>query len=119
MSSRSTHVMTGCLSAFTFYMSLVEVPEDPMDLIILFGAGHFGGRMPDLLEPATNPHHRKFFHGLLVLLLLAYGIKKLIDWAPRSATERVVKVGLIAAAVGYASHLLLDSLTPRSIPIVA
>ena len=29
--------------------------------------------IPDLLEPATHPNHRKFFHSVAAALLVVYG----------------------------------------------
>ena len=119
MSNRSAHVAAGCISATAFYLSLVEVPDDPHHLVVMFGASYFGSRLPDLLEPATNPNHRAFLHSVVFLLLLVAAIKLLVDWKPKSEWERVGKVLLVAAGVGYVSHLVLDSLTPRGLPLIA
>lgn len=118
MSSRAAHVTAGGLCAVSFYLSLVEVPANPAELIMLYGVGYFGGRIPDLLEPATNPNHRRFFHCVLVLLLIAYGIKLLMDWKPKDNAERILKGVLIATGIGYLSHLALDGMTPKSLPLL-
>lgn len=119
MSNRSAHISAGCLSAATVYLALVEIPENPLEFIAIIGAGYFGGRMPDLLEPATNPNHRQFFHCVAVLLLLAYGIKLLMDWKPKDDWQKLGKILLMAAAVGYISHLVLDGMTPKGLPLLA
>ena len=119
MANRSAHVSAGCLSATAFYLALVEVPENPLELVMMFGAVYFGGRMPDILEPATNPNHRAFLHSVAILLLIAYGIKLLIDWKPQDDWQRLGKGLLIAAGVGYISHLVMDGMTPRGLPLLA
>lgn len=107
--------------------------------------GWCGGRLPDIFEPADSPHHRGFFHSFLlggaaVAAMIKKGddaalwgreqIWELEDTLTRtSGWERVLlriiwvashlalgyAVGL---ATGYASHLALDSATPRSLPIL-
>ena len=36
--------------------------------------------IPDWIEPYTCPNHRKFFHSVFVLGLVAYGGYKLYQW---------------------------------------
>lgn len=36
--------------------------------------GHCLGTLPDILEPATSPNHRQFFHSLVFAGILAYGV---------------------------------------------
>ena len=40
------------------------------------------GSVPDLLEPATHPNHRQFFHSVLFGLTVAGGLLKLYEWNP-------------------------------------
>jgi len=70
---------------------------------------------PDLLEPASDPNHRQFFHSVAMLAVLAVGgIKLLSD--PSLGEEE--ELGLLAASVGYASHILMDGLSPKSVPLI-
>lgn len=100
--------------------------------------------MPDILEPATSPNHRKLAHS--VATGGALGLAKIAELqaacrrraitqnqlaarcAPRS-TERsnaeftafawTFTAGLVVGfAAGYASHLTLDALTQRSLPLI-
>lgn len=109
--------------------------------------GAFGGALPDILEPATTgSYHRSFFHGAAPTGGLVYGaLKGLGDirhnleaaaddlYARAKGSESWVEeillsigaflVDLLAGFLtgipgGYASHVLLDATTPRSIPIV-
>jgi len=79
------------------------------------GAGALGGMLPDILEPATNPCHRKFFHSFtfgIVVTGSAVGVavQKNIDLDLKEA------VGLLAA--GYLSHLVMDAGTPAGLPAI-
>ena len=80
--------------------------------------GYCLGTLPDLLEPATNPHHRQFFHSLAFAALLAYGLYRLYQWDPSSSELKALRfVGLIAGGA-YLVHLTLDATTKRSLPLV-
>ena len=79
------------------------------------GAGALGGMLPDILEPATNPRHRKFFHsqtfGLVVTgSAIGVAVQKNIDLDIKEA------LGLLV--VGYLSHLVLDAQTPAGLPAI-
>jgi inner membrane protein len=94
-------------------------PKDVMPRAAAFGLGGYCcATLPDLLEPATNPHHRQFFHGVLFAVGLGYGLYKLYEFKPQSALgERLRLAGLIAGGA-YLIHLALDATTRRSLPLV-
>ena len=106
--------------------------------------GAWGGRLPDLLEPATSPCHRDVAHSCLTLV--AVGAVTLEEWR-RSCRERAedYRRRLMDSAVtpgtrllytifelfwrfaagvltglqaGYVSHLVLDGCTPSGLPLV-
>jgi len=80
--------------------------------------GYCFGTLPDLVEPATNPLHRQFFHSLLFAGAMAYGLYRLYHWEPGSPELKVLRfVGLIAGAA-YLVHLALDATTKRSLPLI-
>jgi membrane-bound metal-dependent hydrolase YbcI (DUF457 family) len=84
----------------------------------LCGAALLGGAMgilPDILEPAkNNPHHRRIFHSLALLscFLLKDGL-----YDEFQLNERQRDFCNIALS-GYSSHLIVDSFSPRSLPII-
>jgi membrane-bound metal-dependent hydrolase YbcI (DUF457 family) len=83
---------------------------------LLGGAiGSFCGVLPDLLEPATSPRHRKFFHSLTAASAIGYGMYK----ANKSDLDDSDKELINLAGSCYLSHLVLDSNTPFSLPLVA
>lgn len=109
----------------------------------LFG-GWAGGVLPDVLEPATSPHHRQLAHSLVAAGGLT--MAKLAEWqascrsAATAATQRAgsLPVGcaernnaesaailwrlaagvIVGLVVGYGSHLALDACTPRGLPLI-
>lgn len=80
--------------------------------------GYCLGTLPDLLEPATSPHHRQFFHSMAFTAVLAYGLYRLYHWDPSSPELKALRlVGLIAGGA-YLVHLTLDATTKRSLPLI-
>ncbi|MGI2071561.1 metal-dependent hydrolase [Shewanella baltica] len=65
-----------------------------------------------------NPHHRQFYHSVLVLTALGVEIKNLYEWQPEEAMDKYLRgLGLIAGCA-YVSHLFCDAITPRSLPLI-
>ncbi|WP_022944242.1 metal-dependent hydrolase [Pseudoalteromonas ruthenica] len=96
--------------------TIKETPE-----LLLAGplVGNFFGKLPDIIEPAfKNPNHRQFFHSVAVLAAVGYGVKKAYDWQPEDKFEKVIRGILLCAGAGYLSHLALDAITPRNLPLV-
>jgi membrane-bound metal-dependent hydrolase YbcI (DUF457 family) len=105
--------------------------------------GAIGGIMPDVIEPATSPNHRKIAHSMVAAGSLA--LARVTEWQAacrRRAAEHSQAASLLqpgcqeradaeSAAMwwsllagftagfvaGYASHLALDALTTRSLPL--
>ena len=103
--------------------------------------------VPDWFEPAKSPNHRKFIHGLLFNAgLFTFCIPRLRPCqsslrsrADREATlwkqaqttgskiwhwsleisHRLLAGAAAGALAGYGSHLVLDALTHRSLPLIA
>lgn len=108
-------------------------------------AGGVGGaKLPDLLEPADCPGHRKFAHSATILtadlaLLKSQALESWIKWLkskaaeyrlhaqlnPESALWSSLFAGLLeflagvlpAMLGGYASHLFCDATSPFGIPL--
>lgn len=119
----------------------VELPE------LLGGAvgGVIGGRLPDQLEPATSSYHRKFAHSAVFTggavyaahtylrelreelsakaIQLECQARESTDWLERflyslgSFLAQIASGFITGIVAGYASHVVLDSFTPRGCPI--
>lgn len=74
--------------------------------------------LPDVLEPATTPNHRQFFHSLVFAGLLVAGWKQLYDWQPESDHGRFWRKVAMIGVGAYLCHLALDATTPRSLPLL-
>jgi hypothetical protein len=77
-----------------------------------------GSLFPDLIEPATSARHRGFFHSRRVLkivcvffLLMAFPVL-FIHGISRSS----LIFGISCSFLGYAAHLLADSVTRAGLP---
>jgi inner membrane protein len=93
-------------------------PEDQFDPLIAGVLGASLGKLPDWLEPAVHPNHRQFFHSVAVLTTGAYGIKKLFEWNPETQGKVWLRRILLVGGAAYISHLLLDGVTPKSLPLI-
>ncbi len=106
--------------------------------------GIAGSKIPDWLEPATHPNHRQAAHGVLPNLALAKMTKptrrylrvKSKRWArqgevpvqgqlARSNTDGIsrdfrflISGSISGFEAGYASHLVADAFTPKSLPLI-
>ncbi|OMH28074.1 metal-dependent hydrolase [Motiliproteus sp. MSK22-1] len=80
--------------------------------------GGICGKLPDLLEPAIHPNHRQFFHSVALLGTMTYSLKRIYDWEPETDLKKVLRSVLIIGGTAYVGHLVLDSLTKKSLPTI-
>lgn len=78
------------------------------------GVGAVGGVLPDILEPATNPNHRKVFHSLTTASAIGYGLYK----THNSNLDPNLKQAIHCTGAAYFSHLILDMDTPKGLPLL-
>ena len=98
--------LVGGIAYVGYYLYRKNQDEDyefnPLALVASVGLGMLGGRLPDIIEPAIHPRHRKFWHSWTCAGVLNAG-----HWflpAP-------LKAATVPILVGYNSHLLADSTT--------
>lgn len=149
MPNHGTHLDAGVITGggLAFCMSRGQTPRN--QAIETAGgavAGGFFGCLPDLLEPANHPRHRKLAHGALPaagvgipyacvlsswqtsLRLEADRHAALREQASSDAAYllhaflefllRLLAGALPGALGGYSSHLVLDASTPQSLPSI-
>lgn len=75
-------------------------------------------KLPDLIEPATSPNHRQFFHSIAFALLLGVGLHKLHKWEPQDATDKLWRMLGMLAIPSYLIHLAMDFTTAKSLPLI-
>jgi membrane-bound metal-dependent hydrolase YbcI (DUF457 family) len=83
-------------------------------LLVGVAIGGLAGILPDLLEPADSPFHRKFWHSGLLSVAFCRGMVKL---GQSGLSEQTIAC-LQGGTAGYLPHLFLDSITPMGLPLV-
>lgn len=76
------------------------------------------GSLPDLIEPASHPNHRQFFHSAVFAAALIYGLVRLYEWKPRDSIYQITRGALLIAGLAYLAHVAMDARTTKSIPWV-
>jgi len=118
MASAKEHAVIGAgVGAVTWflYCKLFDRPLELGELLVAAGVGLIGGVLPDLLEPALHPNHRRFCHsvgGSALLACLNNGVSR----NTQIPAEGRAAVHLIS--LGFFSHLIADSQTPKGLPWV-
>ena len=115
MASGNTHAVIGGVVGLGIYGIYKRRKKEAWTLWGTAGAAFSGmvlALLPDIIESAAhNPNHRQFFHSTVILLSTFLVYNKI----GRDESEKLLaNVGL----AGYASHLILDALTPRSLPLI-
>ena len=147
MPRKSTHLTAGSASgAVVGLLTCRSLPQEHQLVHVAFATigGALGGLAPDVLEPAISPNHRSLFHSLAAGG--GIGAAALAEWqadchraaaacdtrascAPPDSRERSNEenkaflwralAGLIVGFLaGYASHLLMDAGTRKSLPLI-
>ncbi len=117
MANSKSHILTGAVIGLGAYTVWKYVHKEEIKLSGILSSllvGGFCGLLPDLIEPALHPNHRSVFHSVAALTGLSYAGYKVIraPWRPESKSHVIVML------VSYASHLLLDSRTPKGLPVL-
>lgn len=150
MSNRQTHVTIGTLAGCGVAAYRV-CEQEPLNMLleVIGGSigGYIGGRLPDVIEPASYPGHRQLAHSAATSTVIGIGSYKLLeqweDWC-RSRAERYrrereqgvlsgfdeflyilaeimlhIATGTLSGlGAGYFSHLVLDGGTSAGLPIL-
>ncbi len=122
----NTHAIgSGLGMALAAYYDATQVQATPKSTeeacgtaLMACGLGSLCGSLPDLIEPATNPHHRQFFHSVAFGLLALEGLRRIYRWQPEDDLNRAVRGLTLIAGGAYLIHLAMDSTTPMSLPLV-
>lgn len=147
MPNRKRHQQVG-LWAGASYSAYIARDQEPADILLeMIGggiAGFVAATLPDVLEPAkNNPRHRSVCHSCLALLVVVFLVIERQRHVLREQAQlardqakstdpggdrtllvlkqvayRLAAGGLAGAQAGYASHLILDAVTPDSLPLL-
>ncbi|MCK4642525.1 metal-dependent hydrolase [bacterium] len=120
--NRREHLQLGLIAGFggaAVYIGNKLINDEDVALkdfgnaLLFIVTAYIGSALPDILEPAKNPHHRKFFHSLTCSGALGGMSLKISNIKNES-----IKMALYGLGAGYATHLISDSTTPRSLPLI-
>lgn len=119
MANGNTHRALAALTVggTLLYQESLENKNTARPLIGTVLGGMFG-TLPDLLEPASNPHHRQFFHGAVFLVAVGWVGWKTLEWCPEDDWQKAIRFTLLVGCGAYLSHLALDALSKHSLPLV-
>lgn len=118
MANGTTHKLAGGAVGLAVFLVDRNDGSAIINPVASAAAGSFFAALPDIIEPATNPHHRQFFHSLVVFSVIGIGVKKVYNWKPSRAHHKTLRAISLIAGCAYLSHLVLDATTPRSLPIL-
>jgi len=116
MPNRNTHAIIGAISSgLTYAVECNRKNQNPKpeEMLQAAAGGAITGIVPDVLEPATNPNHREFFHSIL----FGAGVGKGAQKAEKLNLTEKQKIMLKSLSAGYLSHLAADATTPKGLPV--
>jgi len=121
MPNAKTHLIIGGLTgaAVNIHLQLNRLDADESatfdwgELLVCAVASGAAALLPDILEPATSPSHRKFCHSLAMAGLVAYAITG--EHTKKCTAKDVLLLTMLG--LGYLSHLACDATTPKSIDL--
>jgi membrane-bound metal-dependent hydrolase YbcI (DUF457 family) len=110
--------LSAIVSAGTYFAMCRYYDRQPNlgEFLVCEGIGIASGAAPDILEPATNPHHRALGHSLA----FGAGLTKFaITTCNREngSWEELLKIAAAVATVSYVVHLVADGFTPNGLPL--
>lgn len=74
--------------------------------------------LPDWIEPAMNPNHRRFFHSVTFAAMLGYAMHRVYSWETQDPWEKAARIALLIGGAAYLAHLARDGLTAASLPLI-
>lgn len=115
-----THKLVAGAAIFVAMANEEQKSQKPPTARPILGGvvGALSASLPDLIEPATTPNHRQFFHSILFGAVVGACLYELHKWKPDDELQRLVKLILNCAGAAYLLHLLADATTKKSLPLV-
>ena len=122
MPNRKLHIMMGAVAAGCFNLGNQvlksqdkgELSIDIGDVLLASTFGAIGGALPDVFEPPIHPNHRRFCHSYFSMLGISLGTAG----TNTEKCPRLYKTMIVSLGIGYISHLVADSRTPKGLPFL-
>ncbi|MBT8378535.1 MAG: hypothetical protein KJN64_04840, partial [Ignavibacteria bacterium] len=135
MPNGNIHKTAGSIFGSIAYLAIQNSsgPNEQVDLgelILSSGVGLSAARIPDLLEPATNPNHRAFFHSIVFGGIIVYiGVQawkdlqimkseRLASGCRRWSLNEFVDIAIVIASGSVLIHLIMDGFTKKGLNII-
>ncbi len=147
MPKRKEHLAVGIIAGLGVGLAtavLVEKRDRWLHVVTCTLSAGVGARLPDVMEPALSPNHRGVAHSVAAgvgvgVLMRARHHARCLELAlecdrraaalqrdsPQWGAEvrgarlwRLAAAALLGLLAGYASHLVMDGATPRSLPLI-
>lgn len=118
MANAKQHALIGAgvgVVGWLLYCKLLDRPAQVGEVLLAAGGGMIGGLLPDVLEPAIHPNHRRFFHSYVATALLAHA-NRYVSRHMQMPAETRAAIHLVS--LGFVSHLATDAHTPKGLPWV-
>lgn len=74
--------------------------------------------LPDWVEPAVHPNHRRFFHSVTFAAGIAYAMRRAYKWETEEPWEKVARLAILVGGAAYLAHLVRDAFTAKSLPLI-
>lgn len=74
--------------------------------------------LPDYLEPAVHPNHRRFFHSVTFAIAVAFAMRRAYKWETHAPWEQLARLAVLAGGAAYLAHLARDAFTAKSLPLI-
>ena len=101
MANSADHIAAGALAGVVM-ACYGQRKEEPVSPLLAIGASTVFSKLPDWIEPATNPNHRQFFHSIAFLSLLGYSLKMTYDWKPEDKGSQILRfLNICWAGLGF------------------
>jgi len=118
MPNYTEHFIGGLLTGGFIYLGLKKLRNEPANIQDCLIAGLGSGLVatfPDEIDPPTGPTHRKIGHSIAGGIGLMALWNKIQNSPNLSQQQKDIFRSWVG---GYGSHLLLDSQTPASLPLI-
>ena len=118
MADFKTHLVVGAgvgALGYLFWKIIRKEPITPLGLIASISTCSLIATLPDQIEYAYHPNHRAIFHSLIAGGIMEEIARRRLKNPMLSSSE---KTFWLIFALGYGSHLFLDALTPKGLPIL-
>lgn len=120
MASAAEHSVFNFVSVMAATAAVQQRSERPSDgsALAMGAAAAMLPSLPDVLEPAIHPNHRRFFHSVTFAIAVGYGLHRAYKWEAQESWEQLARMAALVAGAAYLAHLARDAFTARSLPLV-